>query len=92
MDHILWPFTNTFMVIYLDNILIFNKIWEENLHHIWQVLQTLWQHKWCANLEKCTFDMNQVQYLGYIIYDEGVHVDLTKIQVTRDWPTQTTLT
>ena len=46
----------------------------------------------CANLEKCTFGMTQVQYLGYIIDECGVHVDPTKIQVIQDWPAPTTLT
>jgi hypothetical protein len=36
--------------------------------------------------------MNKVQYLGYIVYEHGVHVDLAKIQVICDWPTLTTLT
>ena len=92
MDDILQPFTNSFVVVYLDDILIFNQTWEEHLHHIQKVLQTLWQHKLCANLEKCTFGMTQVQYLGYIIDEGGMHVDPTKIQVIRDWPTPTTLT
>jgi len=81
MDDILWPFTNSFVVVYLDDILIFNESWEEHLHHIRQVLQTPWQHKLCANLEKCTFSMTQVQYLGYIIDEQGVHVYLSRIQV-----------
>eukprot|EP00253_Pinus_taeda_P012566 PITA_12566 len=58
MDDILQPFTNSFVVVYLDYILIINQSWEEHLHHIQQ----------------------------------GVHVDLTKIQVIRDWPSPTTLT
>eukprot|EP00253_Pinus_taeda_P035166 PITA_35166 len=60
MDDILWPFTNSFVVVYLDEILVFSLSWEEHLHHIRQVLQTLWQQKQCANLEKCTFGMTQV--------------------------------
>jgi hypothetical protein len=80
------------VVVYLDDILIFNKSWEEHLHHIRQVLQTLTTHKLCANLEKCTFGMTQVQYLGYIIDEKGVHVDPAKIQVIQDWPAPTTLT
>jgi len=60
MDDILWPFTNLFLVLYLDDILIFSQNWEENLHHIRQVLDTLCQHKFCTNLEKCTFCMTQV--------------------------------
>eukprot|EP00253_Pinus_taeda_P033759 PITA_33759 len=45
MDDILRPFTNSFVVVYLDDILIFSQSWEEHLHHIQQVIQTLWQHK-----------------------------------------------
>eukprot|EP00253_Pinus_taeda_P012180 PITA_12180 len=90
MDDILRPLTNSFMVVYLDDILIFSKSWEEHLQRIWQVLQTLQQHKLCDNLEKCTFGMRQVQYLGYIIDERGVHVDPTKIQVIWDWPAATT--
>jgi hypothetical protein len=92
MDDILRPFTNSFVVVYLDDILIFSQSWEEHLHHIRQVLQTLRQHKLCANLEKCTFGMTEVQYLGYIIDEQGVHVDPAKVQVIRDWPSPTTLT
>ncbi len=43
-------------------------------------------------MEKCTFGMTQVQYLGYIIDEWGVHVNLTKIQFIRDWLAPTTLT
>ena len=92
MDDILRPFTNSFVVVYLDDILIFSQTWEEHLHHIRRVLQTVRKHKLCANLEKCTFGMTQVQYLGYIIDEQGVHVDPAKIQVIRDWPSPTTLT
>jgi hypothetical protein len=81
MDDVLRPFTNSFVVVYLDDILIFNKTWEDHMQHIQQVLSTLWQHKLYANLEKFSFGMNKVQYLGYIVDENGVHVDPTKIQV-----------
>eukprot|EP00253_Pinus_taeda_P034013 PITA_34013 len=60
MDDILRPFTNSFVVVYLDDILIFSESWEGHLHDIKKVLQTQWQHKLCACLEKCTFGMTQV--------------------------------
>ena len=84
MDDVLRPFTNYFVVVYLDDVLIFNITWEEHMQHIQQVLSTLRQHKLYANLEKCSFGMNAVQYLGYIVDEHGVHMDLTKIQVIRD--------
>jgi hypothetical protein len=55
------------------------------------VLGTLRQHKLYANLEKFSFGMNKVQYLGYIVDENGVHVDPTKNQVIRDYPSSTTL-
>ena len=50
MDDILQPFTNSFVVVYLDDILIFSKSWEYHLQHIQQVLNTLRQHQLYANL------------------------------------------
>jgi hypothetical protein len=91
MDDVLRPFTNSFLVVYLDDILIFSETWEEHMQHIQQVLSTLPKHKIYANLEKCSFGMNKIQYLGYIVDEHGVHVDPTKIQFIPDWPTPTTL-
>ena len=53
------PFTNTFVVVYLDDILIYRKTWAKHLQHIQQVLHTLQQHKLYANLEKFSFGMGQ---------------------------------
>jgi hypothetical protein len=92
MDDALRPFTNSFVVVYLDDILVFSRTWEEHMRHIQQVLSTLRQHKIYANLEKCSLGMNMVQYLGYIVYEHGVHVDPAKIQFIHDWPTPNTLT
>jgi hypothetical protein len=52
MDDIMKPFTKYFVVLYLDDILIFNKTWEEHLQHIQQIRSTLWQRKLYASLEK----------------------------------------
>jgi hypothetical protein len=61
MDDVLRLFTNYFVVVYLDDILIFNITWEEHMQHIQQVLETLWKHMLYTNLEKCSFGMNRVQ-------------------------------
>jgi len=54
------------------------------LKHIQQVLGTLRENKLYANLDKCSFDMQRIKYLGYIIDKQGVHVDPTNIQVIHD--------
>jgi hypothetical protein len=92
MDDILRPFTNNFVVVYLDDILIYNKTWVEYLQHSQHVLHIPHQHKLYSNLEKCSFGLDKVHYLGYTVDQHSVHVDPTKIQVIRDWPTPTTLT
>jgi hypothetical protein len=79
MNDILRPFTNTFVVVYLDEILIYNETWAEHLQHIHQALHTLRRHNLYTNLEKCSFSMDRVNYLGYIIDQYGVHP--AKIQV-----------
>jgi len=66
-------------VAYLDVIFIFNNNWEDHLQHIQYVIHTLCQHKLYAKLEKWSFGMNKVEYLGYIVNEHGVHVDLVKI-------------
>jgi hypothetical protein len=84
MNDVLIPFTKYFVVVYLDYILIFSRTWEEHMRHIQQVLSTLQQHKLYANLEKCSFGMNRVQYLGYIVDEHGLHVDPSNIQLICD--------
>lgn len=84
MNNVLRPFTNSFVVVYLDDILIFNKTWEEHIQHVDQVFSTLQDHGLYANKEKCSFGMQSIRYLGYVIDSEGVHVDPDKIQVIKD--------
>jgi hypothetical protein len=62
------------------------------LQHIQHVLHTLRHDKLYTNLEKCSFGMDMVHYLSYIIDQHGVHVDPANIQVIRDWPAPTTFT
>jgi hypothetical protein len=92
VDDVLRPFTNSFVIVYLDDILIFNRTWEEHMQHIRQVLSNLRQHKIYANVENFSFSMNKVQCLDYIVDEHGVHVDPSKIQVICDYPAPTKLT
>ena len=60
MYDILLLFTNSYVVVYLEDILIFSKTSVEHFHHIHRVLSTLRQHKLYANLEKCSFNMEGI--------------------------------
>nr|KYP31501.1 Retrotransposable element Tf2 [Cajanus cajan] len=75
------------MVVYFDDILVYSKTLDEHLGHLRQVLIILRDNHLYANFEKCTFCKDQVNFLGFIVGKEGVHVDPEKIKVIQDWPT-----
>ena len=61
MNNVLRPFIESFIVVYLDDILIFSKTWSEHLQHVEQVLLSLQKHKLYANMDKCSFGMQSIQ-------------------------------
>jgi RNase H-like domain found in reverse transcriptase/Reverse transcriptase (RNA-dependent DNA polymerase)/Integrase zinc binding domain/Chromo (CHRromatin Organisation MOdifier) domain/Retroviral aspartyl protease len=85
MNDIFREYLDRFMVVYLDDILIFSEDQESHDHHVQLVLTTLRQHQLFAKLEKCSFDTSYVEFLGYCISSEGVSMDSSKIKTVVDW-------
>ena len=75
------------LIIYLDDLLVYSKTQEEHDSHVLLVLKRLREHGLYANLEKCSFDCNQVEFLGYVISSEGISMDPTKVQTVLEWQT-----
>lgn len=75
-----------FMVIYIDDILIFSKSEEEHKGHVQHVLDKLRQNQLFAKLSKCDFAKDKVEYLGHIVSAQGIHPDPKKVSVIKDWP------
>ena len=75
-----------FVVIYLDDILIYSKTAAEHEHHLRVVLQRLREHEFYCRPHKCHFNQSEIQYLGHIVGREGVKVDPRKIQAVAEWP------
>ena len=73
-------------IVYLDDILIFSRSWEEHVRQLWQVFDTLRQHRLYMNMENCSFVMTNIKYLGYVIDSVGIHVDPYKVQILKYWP------
>ena len=71
----------------MDYILIFSKTQEENDEHVRQVLRRLQEYGLYAKLEKRSFGLNQVEFLGYIVSSEGISMDPTKVQTILEWRT-----
>ncbi|KAH9329027.1 hypothetical protein KI387_001135 [Taxus chinensis] len=85
-------FLDNFVIVFLDDILIYSFSIEEHQEHLRQVLQVLREHHLFGNLEKCSFFQSEIQYLGHIITGEGISVDPSNIYAIIDWPTPTTVT
>jgi len=75
------------MVVYLDNILIFTRTEEKHAKAIRWVLQVLQENKHFLRLEKYEFCKEQIEYLGLVILENKVSMDLVKVVGVREWPT-----
>jgi len=75
------------MVVYLDNILIFTRTEEEHVKAIRWVLQILQKNKLFLCLEKYEFCKKQIKYLGLVILENKVSMDLVKVTGVQEWPT-----
>jgi hypothetical protein len=71
------------VVVYFDDILIHSKTKEEHLEHVKQVLQVLRENQLYINLKKCTFSTNKLLFLGFVVGEEGIHVDEDKVKAIR---------
>ncbi|KAL4278692.1 hypothetical protein GQ457_03G025630 [Hibiscus cannabinus] len=89
MNEMFKPFLRKFVLIFLDNILIFSKSWQDHFGHIRKVLQVLQEHGLVAKRSKCTFGKETVEYLGHVVSREGLAVDPSKVSAIRDWPIPT---
>jgi hypothetical protein len=89
MNHVLRSFIGNFVVVYFDNILIFSKTIKEHVGHIRQVLDVLRKEKLYANLEKCTFCIDQVVFLDFVVSGQGNPVDESEVKTIKEWPTPT---
>jgi hypothetical protein len=91
MNTLLKPYLQKFVLVFFDDILIYSRTWEAHLHHVDKVLQLLQDNQLFVKKAKCSFGVNEVEYLGHIVGREGVRVDPKKIQAMQDWPRPMTL-
>lgn len=85
MNKIFHQEIDQFVVVYLDDILIYSKNMDEHRTHLARVLQVLQEHQLYAKWKKCSFAQPAISYLGHVIDKEGIHTDPDKIRVVRDW-------
>ena len=78
-------FLDKFVVVFIDDILIFSKTEEEHAEHIRLVLQNLRKHKLYAERSKCEFWLKDVSFLGHVVSNGGIVVDPGKVQDVLNW-------
>lgn len=74
------------VIVYIDNILIYSNSLQEQIQHVQSVLSRLIQYQLYAKAEKCEFHQTSISFLGYIIGQEGVAMDESKVRVALEWP------
>ncbi|KAL0147487.1 hypothetical protein M9458_057202 [Cirrhinus mrigala] len=82
---------NRWVIVYIDDILIYSSSYAEHVQHVRAVLQRLIKHQLYCKMEKCEFHQERIAFLGYIISPEGVAMDEKKVNAVCNWPRPTTL-
>lgn len=91
MNRVFCDYLDQFVVVFIDDILIYSHNVDEHAQHLRIVLQTLREKKLYVKLSKCEFWIARVIFLDHVISNEGVSVDPSKIEAVLNWSRPTTV-
>ena len=86
MNALFYDWLDDFVIVYLDDILIYSESLEQHHDHVTRVLQRLCDNQWYCKLKKCDFASRHVEYLGHIISDGTIAIDKSKLKAILEWP------
>ncbi|GJQ97764.1 putative reverse transcriptase domain-containing protein [Tanacetum coccineum] len=92
MNRVCKPYLDKFVIVFIDDILIYSKSKKVHEEHLKLILELLKKEELYAKFSKCEFWISKVQFLGHVIDSEGIHVDPAKIESIKDWASPKTLT
>ncbi|GJV89756.1 putative reverse transcriptase domain-containing protein [Tanacetum coccineum] len=92
MNRVCKPYLDKFVIVFIDDILIYSKSKQEHEEHLKIILELLKKEELYAKFSKCEFWIPKVQFLGHVIDNKGIHVDLAKIESVKDWASPKTPT
>ena len=92
MNRVFGPYLDKFVIVFIDDILVYSSSKEEHAEHLRIVLQTLKEHQLYAKFIKCQFWLDRVAFLGHVVSAEGISVDPQKIEAIVDWKPPTNVT
>jgi len=87
INHALHDLVDNFCIVYLDDILIFSKFKEEHYQHLELVIKCLWHAELYVNLKKCEFFKIKVKYLGFLVNETSLYMNLSCVKTVSDWHT-----
>ena len=85
MNRVFKPFLNQFVVVFIDDVLVYSFLDEMHAIHLYMVLYVLQAHQLYAKLFKCEFWLQEVSFLGHVINGNGIAVDPTKVEAVMKW-------
>jgi hypothetical protein len=91
MNKVFMEYLDKFVVVFIDDILVYSRSEEEHKEHLHLALHKLRKHRLYAKLSKCEFWMKQVAFLGHIISKRGISVNPSKVQDVLSWNAPTSV-
>ncbi|GJU12464.1 putative reverse transcriptase domain-containing protein [Tanacetum coccineum] len=85
MNRVCKPYLDKFVIVFIDDILIYSKSKQEHEEHLKLIFELLKKEELYAKFSKCEFWIRKVQFLGHMIDSQGIHVDPAKIESIKDW-------
>ncbi|KAJ0885316.1 putative nucleotidyltransferase, Ribonuclease H [Helianthus annuus] len=92
MNRVCKPYLDKFVIVFIDDILIYSKSQEEHEQHLRLILELLRKEQLYAKFSKCDFWLREVHFLGHVVNKDGIHVDPSKVDSIRNWPAPRTPT
>nr|GEU38223.1 zinc finger, CCHC-type [Tanacetum cinerariifolium] len=85
LNRVCRPYLDKFMIVFIDDILIYSRSKEEHEQHLDIILKLLKDEELCAKFSKCEFWLREVHFLGHVVIKDGIHVDPAKVEAIKRW-------